>query len=50
MTTVFVTHDRREAMAFANRVGVLNGSPSNAKTIDERPAAAFVQSFLSGDR
>ena len=50
LTTVFVTHDQAEAMEVADRVAILNGgrieqigAPAD---IRERPASAFVESFL----
>jgi len=50
ITTLFVTHDQEEALAIADRVGVMNagrieqlGSPT---TIYSRPATAFVAEFV----
>jgi sulfate transport system ATP-binding protein len=50
LTTVFVTHDQGEAMELADRVAILNGGRieqvGTPKEILERPATAFVRSFL----
>src|SRR5437879_11204037 len=50
ITTLFVTHDQEEALAIADRVGVMNkgrleqlGPPT---TIYSRPATAFVAEFV----
>jgi sulfate/thiosulfate transport system ATP-binding protein len=50
VTTVFVTHDRSEAMAVADQIIIMNkgrieqvGTPA---TIYDRPANAFVMSFI----
>jgi sulfate/thiosulfate transport system ATP-binding protein len=51
LTSIFVTHDREEAFALADRVAILNGG--NVEQYDtpigitERPASAFVREFLS---
>ena len=50
ITTVFVTHDQREAMALADRIVVMNGGRiEQAATPDElytRPATRFVAEFI----
>jgi putative spermidine/putrescine transport system ATP-binding protein len=50
ITTVFVTHDQREAMALADRIVVMNGGRiEQAATPEElysRPATRFVAEFI----
>lgn len=50
VTTVFVTHDQREAMALADRIVVMNGGViEQADTPDilySQPASRFVASFI----
>lgn len=52
ITTVFVTHDREEALAMSDRIGVMNkgrleqvGSPSQ---IYREPATGYVADFVGG--
>ena len=52
ITTVFVTHDREEALAMSDRIGVMNkgrleqvGSPA---AIYREPATAYVADFVGG--
>ena len=51
LTSIFVTHDREEAFALADRVAILNdgrieqfAAPSE---IEQNPASAFVREFIS---
>ncbi|WP_413711792.1 ABC transporter ATP-binding protein [Rhizobium sp. Rhizsp82] len=51
-TVVYITHDQREAMALADRIGVLNngrfeqiGTP---REIYDHPASSFVARFIGG--
>jgi len=51
-TVIYITHDQREAMALADRIGVLNrgrfeqiGSP---REIFNHPASAFIARFIAG--
>ncbi|MDP3408047.1 ABC transporter ATP-binding protein, partial [Bosea sp. (in: a-proteobacteria)] len=52
ITTVFVTHDREEALAMSDRIGVMNkgrleqvGTPA---TIYREPATGYVADFVGG--
>src|SRR5438309_1459771 len=49
-TTLFVTHDQEEALAIADRVGVMNAGrieqPGPPTTIYSRPATPFVAEFV----
>ncbi|MBI1852377.1 MAG: ABC transporter ATP-binding protein [Planctomycetes bacterium] len=52
ITTLYVTHDREEALAISDRIAVLRagrleqvGTPSD---VFERPSSAFVAGFVSG--
>jgi putative spermidine/putrescine transport system ATP-binding protein len=49
-TTVFVTHDQEEALAIADRVGVMNHGRieqlADPKTLYERPATEYVATFV----
>ena len=51
LTSIFVTHDREEAFALADRVAILNqgriAQYDKPDALMARPADAFVQSFLS---
>lgn len=51
ITTLFVTHDRDEAFALADKVAILNGGKiaqyAAPKEIEERPADDFVREFLA---
>lgn len=53
ITTIFVTHDQREAMALADRIVVLNkGAIEQAGTPEEiyqRPATRFVAEFIGAN-
>jgi putative spermidine/putrescine transport system ATP-binding protein len=50
VTTVFVTHDQREAMALADRIVVMNGGKieqaSSPEELYSRPATRFVAEFI----
>jgi ABC-type sugar transport system ATPase subunit len=53
LTTVYVTHDQREALSIADRIAVLSagrleqvGTPAE---VYHRPANAFVADFLKQD-
>jgi iron(III) transport system ATP-binding protein len=52
-TTLYVTHDQREALSIADRIAILNagrleqvGTPSE---VFHRPASAFVEDFMKQD-
>lgn len=49
-TTVFVTHDQEEALAIADRVGVMNHGRieqiADPKTLYERPSTEYVATFV----
>lgn len=51
ITTLFVTHDREEAFALADKVAILNGGRiaqyAAPKEIEAKPADDFVREFLS---
>jgi putative spermidine/putrescine transport system ATP-binding protein len=50
ITSVFVTHDQDEAMAIADRIGVMNQGRleqlGSAEDLYERPASRFVATFI----
>lgn len=50
MTTVYVTHDQREALTMSDRVAVINGGRivqlDTPRTLYERPANRFVAEFI----
>jgi putative spermidine/putrescine transport system ATP-binding protein len=50
ITSVFVTHDQEEAMAIADRIGVMNHGRleqlGSAHDLYKRPASRFVASFI----
>lgn len=50
ITSVFVTHDQEEAMAIADRIGVMNQGRleqlGSAEDLYRRPASRFVASFI----
>ena len=50
MTTVYVTHDQREALTMSDRIAVINGGRimqlDEPRTIYERPANRFVAEFI----
>ena len=50
ITSVFVTHDQDEAMAIADRIGVMNQGKleqlGSAEDLYERPASRFVATFI----
>lgn len=50
VTTVFVTHDQREAMALADRIVVMNGGrieqAASPEELYSRPATRFVAEFI----
>lgn len=50
ITAVFVTHDQEEAMAIADRIGVINQGRleqlGSAEDLYQRPASRFVASFI----
>lgn len=50
LTSIFVTHDREEAFALADRIAILNNSVieqyDSPDAIAKRPATAFVKDFL----
>lgn len=50
VTTVFVTHDQREAMALADRIVVMNGGKieqaASPEELYSRPATRFVAEFI----
>ena len=50
ITTVFVTHDQEEAMAIADRIGVMNlgrlEQLGSAQDLYQRPASRFVATFI----
>jgi putative spermidine/putrescine transport system ATP-binding protein len=50
MTTVYVTHDQREALTMSDRIAVINGGRimqlDTPRTIYERPANRFVAEFI----
>jgi multiple sugar transport system ATP-binding protein len=49
-TTLYVTHDQMEALALADRIGVMNTGTllqyDRAKNVFERPSSAFVARFV----
>jgi sulfate/thiosulfate transport system ATP-binding protein len=51
-TTLFVTHDQDEAFELADRIAILNNGVieqvGSAEDILERPATAFIASFIEG--
>jgi sulfate transport system ATP-binding protein len=51
LTSIFVTHDRDEAFALADRVAILNAGRVEQyeapAAIAERPASEFVREFLA---
>jgi sulfate transport system ATP-binding protein len=51
ITTLFVTHDRDEAFALADKVAILNGGKiaqyAAPKEIEASPADDFVREFLA---
>jgi len=53
ITSIFVTHDREEAFALADRVAILNlGKIEQFATpaeIERAPANAFVREFIADD-
>ncbi len=50
MTTVYVTHDQREALTMSDRIAVINGGRimqlDTPRAIYERPANRFVAEFI----
>ncbi|UUZ76973.1 ABC transporter ATP-binding protein [Polaromonas sp. P1(28)-13] len=50
ITSVFVTHDQEEAMAIADRIGVMNQGRleqlGSAEDLYQRPASRFVATFI----
>jgi iron(III) transport system ATP-binding protein len=50
-TTVYVTHDQKEALSMADRIAVMNGGQivqvGTARELFERPRTAFVAEFIS---
>lgn len=52
VTTLFVTHDQREALAIADRIAVLRGGQleqyGTPEQVWNQPANAFVANFISG--
>lgn len=50
MTTVYVTHDQREALTMSDRIAVINGGRimqlDTPRRIYERPASRFVAEFI----
>ena len=50
MTTVYVTHDQREALTMSDRIAVINGGRivqlDTPKTLYERPVSRFVAEFI----
>ncbi|OOG57476.1 ABC transporter ATP-binding protein [Polaromonas sp. C04] len=50
ITSVFVTHDQEEAMAIADRIGVMNQGQleqlGSAEDLYQRPASRFVATFI----
>jgi iron(III) transport system ATP-binding protein len=50
-TTVYVTHDQKEALSMADRIAVMNGGQiaqvGTARELFERPNTAFVAEFIS---
>ena len=50
LTSIFVTHDREEAFALADKVAILSNGKieqyDTPKTIEERPASQFVHDFV----
>jgi ABC-type Fe3+/spermidine/putrescine transport system ATPase subunit len=50
-TTVYVTHDQKEALSMADRIAVLNAGRivqvGTARELFERPSTAFVAEFIS---
>jgi ABC-type sugar transport system ATPase subunit len=49
-TTLYVTHDQAEALALADKIGVMNGGTllqyDRAQNVFERPSSAFVARFV----
>jgi sulfate transport system ATP-binding protein len=51
LTSIFVTHDREEAFALADRIAILNGGKieqyDTPNAIAQNPATHFVREFLA---